>query len=231
MSQFKETYTLYRNCLSNYSFPLSCSEWLAAPEEDKAVLLFVNFFPQVELGWYNGRYKTGMKSVEGHVYIQEEDAIDTVNQYLMKNVSVITNDPKRYSPGYIYRVVYNCITCLNLVERDRARAASEMSNNSESHDGDYIDLFDYVPYTEDPCEVREAKEALWDLLEHMGPKAQKVANHLMTGDSLRRTSCNSLDYKKDALRDVSVTPAEAAEIVETLMYKLGRYGCAFDLDL
>lgn len=229
MSQFTETYNLYRNALSNYSFPLSREDWLAAPYEEKAVLLFVNFFPQVEFGWYKGRYRSGLKSVQAHAYIQEEDAIDTVNQYLMKNVDKIISNPSCYQPGYIYRVVYNCITCMNLVQRDLTRSQVETSNNSENGEGDAIDLFDFVPYTEDPAEVREAKEALWTLLDKMGPKAQKVANHLITGDPLTKTSKRNKEYAKDALADVEVSQDEADEIVETLMYNLGRYGYAFDL--
>jgi hypothetical protein len=229
MSQFRETYKLYRNALSNYSFPLSCEDWLAAPDEEKAVLLFVNFFNEVELGWYKGRYKSGLKTVQAHANIQEEDAIDTVNQYLMKNVAIIQKNPKKYTPAYIYRVTYNCITCMNLVQRDITRNQVEVSNNSEGNDGDAIDLFDFIPFTDDPYEVREAKEALWTLLDKMGPKAKKVANHLITGDPLTKTSKRNIDYAKDSLADVEVSQEEADEIVETLMYNLGRYGYAFDL--
>lgn len=229
MSQFRETYNLYRNALSNYSFPLSREDWLAAPYEEKAVLLFVNFFPQVEFGWCKGRYKTGSSKVTGHSYIQEEDAIDTINQYLMKNVDKIIAQPSRYSPAYIYQVTYNCITCINFAEAGRIRAQVETSNNVENGEGDTLDLFDFVPYTEDPAEVREAKEALWTLLDKMGPKAKKVANHLITGDPLTKTSKRNKDYAKDALADVEVSQDEADEIVEALMYNLGRYGYAFDL--
>jgi len=229
MSQFYSTFLLYRNSLSNYSFPLTFDEWLNAPYEDKAALLFVNFYPQVELGWCKGRFKTGVNGLEGHVCIQEEDAIGEITQYLMKNVDIIMNKPGRFTPAYIYSVTYNCVTCMNLNKGNRSRNATTSDHIAAGPDGDSVDLFDFISYSEDPYEVQQAKEALWTIVEGMGPKALKVVNHIITGDSLSKTSKSLKNRDNDALADVSVNSSEMTQIVEDLRVALKDYAYAFGL--
>jgi len=204
MSQFRTTRNLYLEYLSSFEFPLTYESWLAADDEYKAVLLFVNFFDEIELAWYKQRWS----------YVLEEEAVSTVNLYLIKNVEKIKADPKRFRPGYIYTVASNCIYCLRepLVEINRDKY--EVSNEISVGD-DIVNLYDLAPSVDDSYEVKQAKEAVWDIIAKMGPKAEKVVNRLINpDDSLAVTRGKS--NANDKLKDVSVSAEEYDSIISSL---------------
>ena len=206
MSQFRATRNLYMEYVHDFEFPLTYEAWLNADDEYKAVLLFVNFFNEIELAWYKERYSYGPAL--------EEDAVSEVNQYLIKNVPIIKENPKRFSPGYIYRVAANCISCVGASQVSINTYKLETSNEVAGSDGSVINLFDTEPFEDDSYESRQAKEAVWDIIERMGPKAQKVVNKLINPtDSLAVTRNKDIG---DKLQDVSVSKKEFAEIVEQL---------------
>jgi len=213
MSQFRVTRNLYMEYVHDFTFPLSYESWLNADDNYKAVLLFVNFFDQIELAWYKERYSYGPAL--------EEDAVSEVNQYLMKNVAKIVEDPKRFTPSYIYRVAANCISCLGFPQVDQYRNKLEVSNEVIGDDGNIVNLYDLEPSEDDSCEVRQAKEAVWAIIDKMGPKAQKVVNKLINPtDSL---SVSRTKNTGDALQDVSVSKAEYNEIIKELRVNLADY--------
>lgn len=204
MSQFRTTRNLYLEYLSNFQFPLTYESWLNADDEYKAVLLFVNFFDQIELAWYKERYS----------YVLEEDAVETVVEYLIKNVAKLKEDPKRFTSGYIYRVAANCIYCLHEPQVAIARNNCEMSNEVSTGDDGIVNLYDLAPSEDDTYEVKQAKEAVWDIIAKMGPKAEAVVDRL-----INPTSSYSISRNKnvdDRLRDVSVSPKEFADILDML---------------
>lgn len=203
MSQFRITRNLYMEYLHDFEFPLTYEAWLNADDEYKAVLLFVNFFNEIELAWYKERYSYGPAL--------EEDAISEVNQYLMKNVPLIKENPKRFAPGYIYRVAANCISCVGASQVNINQYKLEMSNEVTAEDG-IVNLFDLAPSNDDTFEVQQAKEAIWDIIAKMGPKAEKVANKLINPDDSLAVSRNKTNG--DRLGDVSVSKKEFAEILE-----------------
>ena len=106
--------------------------------EDKAVLLYVTFYQEITLAWYNAVVSKGI------VYVTQEDGVSTVLQYLMKNVDKISEDEARYAPQYIYKVCYNCLLSLWRTRgTDMQRCNSEISN--EYTDGDAtLNLWDLV---------------------------------------------------------------------------------------
>lgn len=218
-SQFIQTRDLFREYLSGYftkGNTLTFDQWKNADAEDQAALLFVVFYQEITLAWYDAIVSRDI------VYVEQDDGVSVVLEKLMKNVPKILADPKRYDPKYIYRVSYNCIGCLPRPVGAKARAASEMSNEY-TEDDITMDLFDFVPTPEADYDTQETLEAMWDIIQHMGLKAEKVANHLITGDSLLRVNKNSTERSIDRLADVTVSPSEFKSIVAELKVKLAPF--------
>lgn len=215
--QFIQTFEMFRDYLSDYPKDLTYDDWNKADAEDKAVLLYVHFFKEVTLAWYNAIVSRNIS------YVTQEDAISIVLQYLMKNVSKIMEDESKYASNYIYRVCYNCIGCLPRPGVEKMRDACVISN--EYVEGDVaVDFFDLVPSKDDDPETIEIKEAIWEVIRHMGPKAEKVVNHIINPkDTLKRVTKNSAAGKMDRLADISVSEEEYAEIVAELKIKLAPY--------
>lgn len=221
--QFIQTRNMFRDYLTGYPKNLDFNSWSNAATEDKAALLFVAFFPEITLAWNNAVVSLGV------VYISQEDGVSTVLQYLMKNVDKITADEKRYSPKYIYTVCYNCLLGLwRSRGTEMQRSAIEISPDCEL-DGAFgntvsVNLWDLVPSEDDNPETVQVKEAIWNVIRHMGPKAEKVVNHLINpGDSLHKVSAKATSRDNDRLADVSVTESEYVAIVEELKVKLTPY--------
>ena len=211
MSEFRDTRNLYLSAIpSNFQFPLTYEAWLSADDEYKAVLLFVNFFNQIELAWYKERYS----------YVLEVEAVETVVEYLIKNVDKIKADPKRFTPGYIYRVSSNCIYCLHEPQAAIDRNNLEVSNEVNTGD-DVVNLFDLAPSEDDTYEVKQAKEAIWAIIDRMDPKARKVINQLINPDDSLAAGRNK--NIGDSLADVSVSQAEVPQIIERIRAELAPF--------
>lgn len=210
MSQFRATRNLYLESLSGFNFPLTYSDWFNADAEYKAALLFVNFFEQIELAWYKTRFS----------FVLEEDAVSQVNVYLMKNIPVIEADEKRFTPSYIYTVAANCLRSLTYIERDINREKLETSNEV-TLENDTVDLFDLAPANDDSYETRKAKEAVWSIIHRMGPKAEKVVNHILNPDDSLNASRSG--NHNDRLRSISVSESEYNQIISNLRTELRPY--------
>lgn len=219
--QFVSTYNMFTEYLSGYSKDfrsMTFEDWDKADADDKAALLYVIFYPEITQAWTNAIDGFGV------VYVPQEDGVSTVLQYLMKNVDKISADKERYSPKYIYRVAYNCLVLLGVTRRtDKQRSSSELSN--EYTDGDKtVNLWDLVPSRDDDIETQKTKEAIWNIIHHMGPKAEKVVNHLINpSDTIHKVSDKSSERPTDRLADVSVSKHEYEEILAELRIKLAPY--------
>lgn len=217
-SQFIQTRNMFREYLSGYTNSVSYDEWKNADTEDQAALLFVVFYQEITLAWNNAVVSRNI------VYVSQEDGVSTVLQYLMKNVEKIMADEKRYTPQYIYQVAFNCLLALcNTRGTDQKRSSCEVSN--EYTDGDAeVNLWDLVPSTDADPETEQIREAIWEIIRRMGPKAEKVANHLINpGDTLHKISRSSSERPTDRLADVAVTKAEFEAIVAELKVQLAPY--------
>lgn len=211
MSAMYETKLYFMEAL-NYTEPLSYAEWLNIPHEYKSAVLYVQFYPEISLAWEKCK----------SFYTPEENAVETMMQYLEKNVPILIKEPKRFRPNYIYRVAYNCLYCIcHDIKIDRQRWENETSNIVE-HDGEQLDLFDTVIRRwsfEDDVDVA----TFWCTIESMGPEVCKVINHLLNGAPLKKVSPRNKSYKDDPLRDIEVTVEEAERIIEQLKDKLAKY--------
>ena len=229
-SQFVQTRKMFRSYLSGYSKHPTFEEWDNADDDDKAALLYVTFYQEVTLAWYSSVISKGV------VYISQEDGVSTVLQYLMKNVDKIAEDPKRYSAEYIYTVCKNCLLKLwQTRTTEMHRCNVEVSHEVEIEtagtvlgrnfkEGSMIDYWDLVPSEDDDLETQQVKEAIWNIIRHMGPKTEKVVNHLINpDDTLRKVSTKSSERATDRLADVSVSQDEYDAIIEELKVKLAPY--------
>lgn len=217
-SQFVQTRNMFRTYLSGYPKNPTYAEWMSANADDKAALLFVTFYQEITLAWCNAVVSRKI------VYISQEDGVSTVLQYLMKNVPVLEADEARYSPKYIYRVCYNCLLSLWTSRgTEQQRCAIEIPNEYKEG-GVSVNLWDLVPSEDDDIETQETKEAIWNIIRHMGPKAEKVVNHLINpSDTLHKISQSSSERPIDRLADVSVSTSEYEAIITELREKLAPY--------
>lgn len=208
---FNETKKLFITS-TGYTRPLSYEEWMMIPSGHKAAVLFVQFYDEITLAWYKTK----------SFFVLEEDGVSTMLQYLVKNVPIIENDPKRFKPSYIYKVAYNCLYCISHdIKRDIERYENEVSNIVMSGE-DQLDLFDTVVSNSGIYEEIMRKE-FWSVIENMGVKTQKVINHLLNGESLGLVSKRSKSYDTDPLRDIAVSVDEMEAIIIDLKKKLARF--------
>lgn len=213
MNAFYDTKTLFVGTL-NFTEQLSYEDWMKINPDYKAAALFVNYFTQIYGAWNKCK----------SFYTPEEDGVSTVLQYLQKNVPVIENDPKRYSPAYIYRVAYNCLYCVcHDLKKPRDAWENETSNIIGCGE-DELDLFDLaVDVVEGDMASKLTKIKFWKIIKSLDPKATKVLNHILNGEPLEAVSKCSKKYKADPLRDVEVKLEE----VETIMNDIRGLLAAF----
>lgn len=130
MNQFKETFNLFKASLTVESYS-NYDEWVLIPDNLKAVALYVVFYEQITLAWMKTRKP----------FMEEETAISTLMQYLLKNVPIIESDEKRFTPAYLYKVAFNAFYPLGKIKRDISefehRASPYMTVNVQMLDLDY----------------------------------------------------------------------------------------------
>ena len=200
-NQFRETRKIYSDYLQ-YTKPLSYVEWVSLPEDHKAAALFVQFFDQIELAWYKAK----------SFFTSEEDGVYTTMQYLMKNVPIIRDNPKRFTPQYIYKVAYNCLYCIchdPVIERIRYETTT---SNVVPTDNGEVDLFDTTVSIHSRVEISYERNELWKALDSLGLKGQKVINHLLNNAPLKKYASNSCWAKNESLKDVEVSKEELEDI-------------------
>lgn len=196
-SQFAITRDLFATYI-NYNGPLSYAEWLDVADEQKAAVLYCQFYDEITLAWFK------IKSP----YSTEEDGVAETLQYLQKNVDLIAQDEARFDSKYIYRIIYNCLYCL-CKDPNRYKAAfeNEMSNIVHGPNGDELDLFDTVPAYDTYADLDYLKNRIWAIIDRevkrraeVNPSAGKafaiVVSELL-GDNLDFTGMyHKFDFKK-----------------------------------
>lgn len=132
---FKETYDLFKT-FTHYTRPLSYMEWMDLPSDYRTAVLYVQFYDQITLAWY--KLKTDAT--------YDEEVVDEVIKYLLKNTPIIEEDPKRFTEKYIYRIMYNAIYCKSIdpwkgQTAKTSRYNNEVSQFTTNESGDMVDLF------------------------------------------------------------------------------------------
>lgn len=171
-NQFYETRELFKN-YTGYTKPLTYDEWVSIPDDQKAAVLYVQFYEQITLAWQKTK----------SFYTLQEDAVSTVLQYLIKNVPLLVAEPSRFRAPYIYRVAYNCLYCIcHDIKRDRERFERECSNICKVGD-DELDLFDTIVGVECMVDVMN-REKLWQIIMTQSEDTQLVVYNIIDGTPL-----------------------------------------------
>ncbi|MBP8593157.1 MAG: hypothetical protein KBI35_01865 [Ruminococcus sp.] len=91
MNEFTKTYRLFKEAIDYYPTDISTYEgWRELTVKLRAAGLFVQFFDQITLAY--------QKNKDSYPFIEEETAVSTVIQYIIKNVPMILYQAKRYTP-------------------------------------------------------------------------------------------------------------------------------------
>lgn len=186
--QFNATNRMFREVLDITSTPLTYDQWMEYPEEDKAAVLFVNFFSAILKAWIVCRTPAAI----------EEECVSTVIQYLTKNVKKIASDSKRYTPQYIYTVAYNSMYSIsqsrvygqasktswynNVVNFDAVAGGSNRAkgNRSRRYLRANIPLTDRIMTI--PLEESLFTQSFWNTLHSKGKDIVDVAEYLINGN-------------------------------------------------
>ena len=216
-TQFYQTKVLLRE-FAQYEKALTYEEWMEAPDECKAAILYVQFYDQITLAW----------SKTKRSYVDINDGVSEVLQYLNKNVEKIKDNGKRFTPAYIYKVAWNCLSCLCWDDPDynrRRRVYDNEMSNIVGYGEDELDLFD--TFTDDEEEREQMFDTdgamlklanatmIWDIVEDMGKKAKYVVANLLGEKSYPPKELNS------------VSEEETEEIIAELKVRLARFADVF----
>lgn len=212
-----EDFSTFRNLIinhTNYVEPLSYDDWNNKPNDQKAALLFVQFYEQITLAWYKCKLD----------YIPEPDALETEMQYLEKNVPIISENCNKFNPRYIYTISKNCLSCLGDVKKEQLRA-KDLSNEFTTNDGQTLSLYDE---SIDIDNFKDLDDVLlynqfWEEIESCDLETLKVIEHLMNGTSLSKARKNATLRDKDRLADIEVSSKKAEEIMSYLKDKFRKY--------
>lgn len=157
MNTFYETKKLFTDYIQ-YTKPLSYVQWLALNDDHKAAALYVQFFNEILLAWNKA------KSYDG----DDDEAVETVLQYLIKNTEILKKNPDRFKASYIYRVAYNCLYCICHDRKcDKERREFEIPAIQCDDDGDEYNMLDTFVTNGDSVECALDAQLFWAIVEDL----------------------------------------------------------------
>lgn len=183
-NQFKETRIFFYNIIPyDPNRPLTYDDWMKLPDDYKCAALYLEFYDQITLAWEKTK----------SLYTPTSDGVSILLQYLDKNVKVISEDPNRYSPGYIYKIAFNALYCECHDRVSTARAfKNEVSEQSmlKNSEGDAISYFDVFSADCKTLEMQisdEKKDELrmifWKIVEKLGIEDYCILQKIIGTDS------------------------------------------------
>lgn len=174
MNTFYETKKLFTDYIQ-YTKPLSYVQWLALNDDHKAAALYVQFFNEIILAWNK------VKSYDG----DDDEAVETVLQYLIKNTEIIKKNPDRFKASYIYRVAYNCLYCICHDRKcDKERREFEISAIQCDSQGDEFNLLDSFIRDSDSVEYEIDKHLFWAIIEDLDVDSKTLVDNIIKDGKL-----------------------------------------------
>ena len=177
---FTTTCLMFSNYLG-FRNRLSYTDWVSLPKDSKVPALFVGFYDEIKLANFK-RHRN---------YSDDTLSVETVIQYLTKNVPMIEADSSRYNPKYIYRVAYNCIGSLWC----EGSAAHRAYHHSIDHyvagnDDELISRLDFIPdnaNVEIIVELDEelSREAFWRIVDSLDLHTRTFIQNILIGTPCR----------------------------------------------
>lgn len=201
ITPFRATRNMFASYLDN-KLNYSYDEWMQLPEENQVAALYVCFYPQIILAWNKVHSLIG----------EEEEGVETIIQYLDKNVPILHEHPERYNRRYIYRVAYNCLYCICHDRKiDKDRWALEMSNIQKDRIDGFFDFFDIVGAPSDQTDYLELSERdeFWKAIESVSEDALDIACKLINNESLGRSKA-AKDHAQEVIEQMKETLTEFA---------------------
>lgn len=245
---FHDTRILFINTLS-YESPLTFEDWKEQPDDLKAAFLFVQFYNEITLAWDKadsldfGDDSEGVSTVLQYLrkqvsttqYFLKDDPTKKASAefrrqnpdgFIVVEERKIEEDPSKFSPGYIYRVAYNCLYCI--CGHDRKCDKERMNNETSAiimHDGEELNVFDTFVDRKNCVEAvydnNSLEKEFWSVIEDSGLSAEKVMRYLLTNNTadLKALNSRSKRYKDDPLRDIEVSMDAVEAIIQQLREK------------
>lgn len=194
MNQFKETLNRFKPALIGLDYN-NYWEWMLIPDDLKAAALYEKFYDTITLAW----------SKTQKPFVEEETAVSTLMQYLIKNVEIIREDRKRFTPNYLYKIAFNAFYPLGRIKRDIERFSQEESlwDYTHEYDNQVSDDIDNNFYWDSPYICRavafdesddEMLEEVWKIIESCDEQTKKVIESLIGGKKLgKRMKAKSIE--------------------------------------
>lgn len=203
-SCFKETFDLFKT-FTHYTEPLSWAEWMELPSDHKTAVLYVQFYDQITLAWY--KLKTDAT--------YEEEVVDEVIKYLMKNTPILEEHPERFREKYIYKIMYNAIYCKSIdpwkgQTAKISRYNNETSQYQHNESGDIVDLFQTLIGTDGDIITQLTNKMILDVMSNLSE-----VEYLCLSNRLHDRSEEILALNKK----YALTDKEKREILDGLKIK------------
>lgn len=195
MSKFKNPFTATRDFFMQSVSPCTYEEWLEVPDSLKCATLFVTFFDTITLAYVKA-YAS---------FIEEEQFVSTVIQYLQKNVESIKERPDLYTEKYIYRVAYNSMGCLRRYKVDIARNENTTPNIVKTADGE-VDLFNGLTAETDVFSLKTKNAILNTMLKLIDEfeedgEGDSILKHVFAGKRLHKSIKKDFNDFVDAVTE------------------------------
>ena len=197
-NQFQMTREMFAEAMTAYQFPMTYEEWMNVPDDYKCAALFINFYDTITLAWQKQKV----------YFLEDEDAVSMIIQYLLKNVDKIKEDPKRYKEAYIFTVAARAI--IGFV---RPMARQEYYDNYQGQyfdtpDGGEKDIFEII---EDKID-RFDQEKFCTIMANLSGEEFELAMIIISARPLTSREMNKYADVYDKLREAF---AEYQEIPES----------------
>lgn len=144
LTEFVKTKKLFEEATPDIKYPLSYAEWIQLPEKYKASALYVTFYQQI----ITAAGKTHNPNTS------ETDIISYINMVLVQKLDDIKNDPKKYTPAFIYTLARNAAVDVTRLKSNFSifTNGTEILNNSLDYFYEKYedDLYNILPDEADP---------------------------------------------------------------------------------
>lgn len=144
LTEFVKTKKLFEEATPDIKYPLSYAEWIQLPEKYKASALYVTFYQQI----ITAAGKTHNPNTS------ETDIISYINMVLVQKLDDIKNDPKKYTPAFIYTLARNAAVDVTRLKSNFSIFTNETEILNNSLDYFYEkcedDLYNILPDEADP---------------------------------------------------------------------------------
>lgn len=171
IDEFYDTYKLFKDYIG-YTQPMTFDQWASLPYDWMPSALYVQFYNQIKMVWNQIK----------HPCVEPAEVVDTVLQYLEKNVPKILSDPKRFYAGYIYKITYNCVACLTVKPESKYRRRYDSIYFSTTIDGndEELEVYYNIPDTVDLYDEMIKRE-LEDYISNFSEEEHKTLIYFLKG--------------------------------------------------